>query len=996
MSLPTEILNFEKTPFLYESRREEICLGDDSCYPDLCWQTCRLFHIKSLTYEKDFPRQEAFENVIASLNRLPCRLFYYLRGVDYRVEFYVGLVLDSYNRGNALHIGDYADMLTQSFQGNFPGSKLDCVTEAQAAALLSSLQDSRMHYSALLGVPSRNKEREDVAFQGLDRMVNVMTSSPPEDDSYSYHKKNFHFIVVWEPVEEANVHKYETLLQETYKHLSLYSSTSIQRSDQQSQQKTEGSSEGGSSGSSVAKGASSSKTEAYGRDNKNSRNTSTNDSSTTSTGKNWASNRAETISSAQSLSVGNQVQNKPVQDWMKYIDEELIPRVRRGLAKGMFRTAVYVGASNSLDHDLLKNTIISICQGDKPTFTPLYARDLTSPHNEEQSSAARRMVSSFSIRRYPTENLALLLDSRPVLEGWNYLASWLTSSEISMLAGLPQKEVPGLELREQVDFGLNVPRASKGLKIGTVMHEGCELKSHHVWLDRNELNKHTFIAGTTGSGKTTTCIRLLVDAVEQGIPFMVIEPAKTEYRRLLNSNEDFGLIVFTVGNESGVPFRLNPFEFLPSESISSRADLLKACFMASFDMEAAIPNLLEEGLYRSYEQYGWDISSGENRFLDNRLEAWEGDGRFFPTISSYISTVLELVDEKGFDDRLKNDYKGSIRARLDSLRAGSKGLMFDTPRSIDFCELIENNIVLELEDLKSGEDKSFFMGLVLGCMNEALKAKHLKNSKFRHITLVEEAHRLLTRPAPGSSSCRSLGVEMFTDMLAEVRKYGECLIIVDQIPAKLAPEILKNTCTKILHKLFARDDKDAVGDTMALSDKQKNSLSSLLTGETIIFSEGWKKPVAVKIDQVEGLETNDKDVDPEKVKRLGWAYWEKHPEQFCPGLASKRWSPEDLISIRKSGQVLARQLQNFSQQKPSAEFIAMKKKLGNEAGPWLCSLLLRKISWASRCFRDIDQEDSVKKFLSETEKMVQDVLSKDSEEAYVSFLLQLDLKNYGK
>ena len=566
-----------------------------------------------------------------------------------------------------------------------------------------------------------------------------------------------------------------------------------------------------------------------------------------------------------------------------------------------------------------------------------------------------------------------------------------------ILAGLPQKEVPGMELREQVDFGLNVPapKHSAGLRLGNVMHEGRELESHQVWLDRGELNKHTFIAGTTGSGKTTTCIRLLVDAMEQDMPFLVIEPAKTEYRRILNFH-DAKLLIFTVGNENGVPFRLNPFEFLPTESISSRADLLKACFMASFDMEAAIPNLLEEGLYRCYEQFGWDISSGENRYLSNRLDAWSGDGRYFPTISNYISTVLELVDEKGFDDRLKNDYKGSIRARLDSLRAGAKGMMFDTPRSIDFSELIETNVVLELEDLKSGEDKSFFMGLVLGCMSEALKAKHYNNNKFRHITLVEEAHRLLAKPTSGSSSSRSLGVEMFTDMLAEVRKYGECLVIVDQIPSKLAPEVLKNTCTKILHKLFARDDKDAVGDTMALNDKQKNSLSALLTGETIIFSEGWKKPVSVKITQVEELNTNDEDIDPARVKRLGWAYWEKHPELFCPGLTSKRWSAGDLISIRKTGQILARQLQNFSQKKPSAEFMAMKKKLGDEAEPWLCALLLRKTPWASLCFRDIDQEGSAKKFLSEIETMVQDVISTDSEEMYERFLQQLDLKNYSR
>ena len=115
--------------------------------------------------------------------------------------------------------------------------------------------------------------------------------------------------------------------------------------------------------------------------------------------------------------------------------------------------------------------------------------------------------------------------------------------------------------------------------------------------------------------------------------------------------------------------------------------------------------------------------------------------------------------------------------------------------------------------------------------------------------MIEEAHRLLSRYVPGDNLTKKQGVEVFTDMLAEVRKYGESLIIVDQIPDKMTPEILKNTNTKIIHKLFAQDDKDAVGNTMALSDKQKSFLSNLMPGRAVMFSQGWTKAIQLQVEE---------------------------------------------------------------------------------------------------------------------------------------------------
>lgn len=874
--------------------------------------TCRLYRVNCLTYEKEFPRQEAFENVVASINHVRCRLVYYLRGVNGTVEFYMGVV----NMGLAddLNTGDYGNMLSRAFKGNFLGSELRELGEDESRELLEGLQKPDMEYSVLLGVPTRNSDREDIAFQGVDRLVNIMTSGRSLG-------RTFHLMVVWEPVSPEEVVQFEDTVRHAYNFFSSVAKRNIQHSwqkgtqtsDSQTDGKTEGTSEGRSKGESASDNRSTQRTTNSGISSKS---TSTTEgySKGTTTQETWGSSKQTSASrtrttgqtDGESHSVSYEWQDKFVQDAMTYIKDELQPRIRRGRAKGMYKTAVYVGAETPLARVLLENALISICQGDKPNFIPLYARRLT--YNTEQEKvhdrAARSLVSSLTIRDHlPTAAPYLFLDSRPVLRNTVSLATWLTAAEISMLAGLPQKEVPGLELREQVGFGLNIgaPGHDDALELGHMMREGSPLEERRVSLDRRELNKHVFIAGTTGSGKTTTCHRLLASSAanKRPLPFLVVEPAKTEYRALLADPLFADTLVFTVGNERGVPFRFNPFEFLPEESLSGHVDLLKACFMASFDMEAAIPNLLEEGLYRAYEVYGWDFRDDSNRFLKDRKEAWHCGGRYFPTISSYIDIVLKLVDEKGFDERLRNEYKGSIRARLDSLRAGAKGLMLDTPLSVDFMELLDRKVILELEGLKSGEDKSFLMGLVLGRMVEALKIRHAREADFRHITLVEEAHRLLTRPMPGDSPNRKLGVETFSDLLAEVRKYGESLIIVDQIPGKLAPEVLKNTNTKIIHKLFARDDKDVVGDTMALSDKQRAYLSHLAPGEAIMFSQGWKKPVDVQIERL-SVGTDDADIPGEEVQKAGWHYWQERPDLFCPGLPRERenrFSRDELLEI---------------------------------------------------------------------------------------------------
>ena len=476
------------------------------------------------------------------------------------------------------------------------------------------------------------------------------------------------------------------------------------------------------------------------------------------------------------------------------------------------------------------------------------------------------------------------------------LGNWYSPNELGLIAGLPEKEVVGLALNEEVEFGLNAKTPEKGeelISLGNLVQSGNEIDDTKVYLEKSAFNKHIFITGVTGTGKTTTCQKLLL---ESELPFLVIEPAKTEYRILMNNPKTEDILIFTLGNDKVAPFRLNPFEFFEGESITSRVDMLKAAMEASFDMEGAIPQIIESAMYSCYEDYGWNIDTDENEKFDNPYD----EGVYsFPTLEDLLNKVETEVTKHNFDDRLKKDYIGSITARLQGLLVGSKGQMLNSRRSIDFRELIEKKVVLEIEGIKNGTEKSLVMGFILTNLCEALRAKYNKDKHFKHITLIEEAHRLLSKYSPGDSLNKKNSVETFADMLAEVRKYGESLIIADQIPNKMTPEVLKNTNTKIVHKIFAEDDKEAIGNTISLSKEQKDFLSSLPTGRAIVFSQSWTKAIQVQIERMTDT-TSDENIDEDRLRnRVEDFYIENYKKGIFIGTKYEKISREQFRECRE-------------------------------------------------------------------------------------------------
>ena len=615
-----------------------------------------------------------------------------------------------------------------------------------------------------------------------------------------------------------------------------------------SQSDTKGESKTKTNGSSFNKTTGTSKSLTTGTSSSKTNGISENQSTTKNIGSSTGTSETENI----------EIIKKEIHSWISYIDETLLPIIDYGKGKGLFRVNTYIFADNSATLLKLGNTLKSLSSGKKGNKRPLEYYRLD---NVKDKKIINNLV-NFQMNKIQNDiEKDEFYTVNSIEIGNGFVNDFYSSKELSLIAGLPRKEVNGLKVTKQVEFGLNTTdeKMKEPLELGNLVQSGKILENSEINIDKKDLNKHIFVAGVTGTGKTTTCQRILL---ESGMPFLVVEPAKTEYRIMKLSKKTEDMVIFTLGQDNIAPFRLNPFEFFPHESLTSRVDMIKAAIEASFDMEAAIPQLIESTIYECYKDYGWNVNTNKNTKFEN---PFADDVYAFPTFSDILKKVDAVAEKQGFDERLKKDYIGSIKARLQSLTLGSKGLMLNTPRSIDFVGLLDKKVVLEIEEVKNTGEKSFVMGLIMTNLREALRAKYKENKHFKHITLIEEAHRLLSKFEPGDSVNKKQGVEIFADMLAEVRKYGESLIIADQIPNKLTPEVLKNTNTKIIHKLFAEDDKESVGNTMILEKEQKEFLSSLPTGRAVVFSQGWSKAVQVQIKLLTNT-TSDEEVDEQILK----------------------------------------------------------------------------------------------------------------------------------
>ncbi len=436
--------------------------------------------------------------------------------------------------------------------------------------------------------------------------------------------------------------------------------------------------------------------------------------------------------------------------------------------------------------------------------------------------------------------------------GYPFLAS---TDLIAALARPPEHEVPGIRLVLRPDFDVTQePAATPAITVGEVLDRSSR-PAGPLTLPLDSLNRHVFVCGATGAGKSQTVRALLEAATGAGIPWLVVEPAKAEYRLMAARLDPAGAAVVRIrpGESDAIAAGLNPLEPAPDGAgrrfpLQTHADLVKALFIASFRAEEPFPQVLSAALTRVYQDAGWDLALGERVAADPRPG--------YPTLSDLQRAAEKIVQEVGYSQRITDDVLGFIKVRLSSLRLGTTGRFLEGGHQLDFGRLLAANAVLEIEDVGDDGDKAFLMGTVLIRLAEHLRMANRATPPgpvvLRHLTVIEEAHRLLRRQQAASGGAAQGGaaahaVEMFAGLLAEIRAYGEGLVIAEQIPERLVADVIKNTAVKITHRLPAADDRDAVGATMNMTAAQNRFLVTLKPGDAAVFADGMDYPLLVRM-----------------------------------------------------------------------------------------------------------------------------------------------------
>ena len=420
----------------------------------------------------------------------------------------------------------------------------------------------------------------------------------------------------------------------------------------------------------------------------------------------------------------------------------------------------------------------------------------------------------------------------------------LSGKELAYSLNFPQKAIAGLPILECAEFGRNivtyddVKKTDKVFELGNIFHMNHE-ENVEVNLAKQSFASHTFITGSTGSGKSNTVYQILSEAKQNKTKFLVIEPAKGEYKSVFGM--DKGVSVYGTNPELTPMLRINPFSFPTGIHVLEH---LARCW----PMYAAMPAVLKNAVEKSYVDCGWNLNTSKNKYREN----------IYPTFADVASNVKLIINSSEYDDENKGAYKGALLTRLESLTNGINGMIF-VQNEIKSDDLFDKNVIVDLSRVGSSETKSLIMGmLVLKLQEHRMTTSANSNEPLKHITVLEEAHNILKRTSTEQSTegANLLGksVEMLSNAIAEMRTYGEGFIIVDQAPGLLDMSTIRNTNTKIIMRLPDLTDRQLVGKAANLNDDQIVELAKLPCGVAAVYQNEWVQPVLCKVNKYNGDE----------------------------------------------------------------------------------------------------------------------------------------------
>ena len=543
-------------------------------------------------------------------------------------------------------------------------------------------------------------------------------------------------------------------------------------------------------------------------------------------------------------------------------------RLNQGRNYGFWNTGIYVLGSTPRDVVTVTGMLRSIYSGEETYYEPIRLHQF-SPNSKALNIVRDRfellpMIDPEVVKK---DGFEYGKDQWHIFgEYYQYLSTPINTKELSLVTSLPRRDVPGLRFVKTAVRFANNPAELRDDKItlGRIVDTGI-VQSNTYDIDPNSLVRHALVAGSTGSGKSTTCKRILSEILDRDIPVMVIEPAKDDYVRWaiemnksLPAEKQFKIYMPGVDELDGVkmePLHLNPFE--PAAIKGVKVDLLQHCetfitlLNACLPGEDVVPILIEETAYETIR----DVAEVLNRDLE---EGAVDPMDSYPRIRDMEIMASQIMAKKQYFQQNKDNLTEILITRFKYLRRGTRGKILNVFKSIDYNELFSRNAIINLSRLSGSKDKALIMSMLMQALYEYRVSCYVHDAEYRakaqqnklmHLTLIEEAHNVLMKPDNNAASGnpQRAAADLFGNMLSEVRGYGQGFIVVDQVPTRLIDDAINNTNYKIVHRLTAPDDQEVMASCMAFRDDQKYIIPALEKGNAIICGDEDDAAAWVKI-----------------------------------------------------------------------------------------------------------------------------------------------------
>jgi hypothetical protein len=471
------------------------------------------------------------------------------------------------------------------------------------------------------------------------------------------------------------------------------------------------------------------------------------------------------------------------------LDQTILDAIDDKTRHAGYETMIRIVASSNVSQKsqaILRNVTSAFALYDAPgkngfKFTP--AKDM------------EQFVTSFILRFFPQQNNQNILNA----------------VELATLFHFPdQKNIPTTQLERQASKQVDAPRniPAEGLFLGYNLFRGVKKAIRMALIDRQ---RHMYIVGQTGTGKSTFLTNLALQDMLNGDGFAYIDPHGDEAESLMamvpkERTED---VIYFCPSDMDYPLGLNMFEF-------TNADQKDFIIQETLNMLYKLYDPQRQGIIGPrYEQIfrmcALTVMADPNggTFVD--IPRLFTDKQFVQERLQYVTdqNVLDFWNKEMPASERSNDF-GELKAWFVS-KFGAflsnemmRNIIGQSKSSFNLREIMDNKkiLIVNLSKGKTGDMNSKLLGMIFVMKFQAAamsRVDTLEDDRQDFCLYVDEFQNFST--------------DSFATIMSEARKFHLNLIVANQFTTQLTEEIrdavFGNVGTVIAFRI-GQNDMDAL------------------------------------------------------------------------------------------------------------------------------------------------------------------------------------------